>query len=143
MSTEENKAIVLRLFKEGMNGWNPAVFHELIATNYVNHNFPAPAPGPDGFLQVMGMFHTAFPDMHITTEDVIAEADKVATRGYFTGTHRGEFMEVPPTGKQIKISYADAFRVENGKLVENWVQMDMMGMMQQLGVIPEPGQTRA
>jgi predicted ester cyclase len=89
--------------------------------------------------QVMGMFIQAFPDIHENTEDVIAEGDRVAVRGYFTGTHNGEFMNIPATGKQINVAYMATYRLENGKVVENWVQMDMLGMMQQLGVIPQPG----
>jgi predicted ester cyclase len=106
----------------------------------VNYNFPAPAPGPEGFKQVMGMFFQAFPDVHETAEDIIAEGDRVAVRGYFTGTHNGEFMNIPATGKQIKVAYIAMYRLENGKVVENWVQMDLLGMMQQLGVIPTPEQ---
>jgi predicted ester cyclase len=141
MSTEENKAIVRRLIEEGMNQGKVSVFDELIAPNYVNYDFPTPTPGREGFKQVIfGLFMTAFPDMHVTVEDEIAESDKVATRGYFSGTHKGEFMGIPPTGKQIHVKYNDMWRVENGELVENWIQMDMPGLMQQLGVAPAPGQ---
>lgn len=139
MSAAEAAANVRRMFEEGVNQKNLAVFDEVLAPNYVNHNFPTPAPGPEGFKQVIGMFLQAFPDIHENTEDVIAEGDRVAVRGYFTGTHNGEFMNIPATGKQIKVAYIATYRLENGKIVENWVQMDMLGMMQQLGVIPQPG----
>ena len=138
MSAEENKATVRRLIEEGMNQGNLNVFDELLDANYVNYDFPAPAPGPEGFKQVIGMFQAGFPDMHVTIEEVLAEGDKISTRGYFTGTHRGEFMGIPPTGKPIRVNYIDLWRVQDGKLVENWVQMDQLGMMQQLGVIPTP-----
>lgn len=138
MSTDDAAALVHRVFEEGVNQKNLAVFEEVLAPTYVNYNFPAPAPGPEGFKQVMAMFFQAFPDIHETTEEIVAEGDKVATRGYFTGTHRGEFMNIPATGKQVRVSYIDIWRVENGKLVENWVQMDLLGMLQQLGVIPTP-----
>jgi len=137
MSTEENRTIVRRGFEEGMNQKDLDVFSELLAPNYVNHNMPTPAPGPEGFKQVMAMFVNGFPDFHITVEDTIAEGDKVATRGYFTGTHTGEFMNIPATGKQVKVSYIDIWRMENGKAVENWVQMDQLSMLQQLGVVPQ------
>jgi predicted ester cyclase len=139
MSTEANKALVYRLFEEGLNKNNSRVIDELVGPNYVNHNFPAPAPGAEGFKQVIGMFQTAFPDMQVTVEDAVAEGDKVATRGYFTGRHHGAFMGIPATDMPIKVAYSDVWRIENGKLVENWVQMDLLGMMQQLGVIPTPG----
>jgi len=138
MSTESNKTVIRRGFEEGINQGNLAVFDEVIAPNYVNHNFPTPVPGPEGFKQVLGMFLAGFPDLRVTLEDVLAEGDKVATRGIFTGTHRGEFNGIPATGKTVTVSYSDVWRVENGKAVENWVQMDMMGLLQQLGVIPTP-----
>jgi predicted ester cyclase len=141
MSTlqEQNKSLVRRIFEEGINQNKPGVFEELIAPSYVNHDIQAPAPGLEGFRMVIGMFLAAFPDMQVTIEEELAEGNKVMTRGYFTGTHRGDFQGVPPTGKQIKVKYMDIWLVENGKLVENWVRLDELGMMQQLGLIPAPG----
>jgi predicted ester cyclase len=138
MSTQENKTLVRRIFEEGINQNKPDVFDELIASTYVNYNFPAPAPGVEGFKMVIGLFRAAFPDIQITLEEELAEGDKVSTRGYFTGTHTGDFQGIPATGKQVKVPYIDIWRVANGQLVENWVQMDQLGMMQQLGVIPTP-----
>lgn len=138
MSVEQNKTMVRRVFEEGINQNKPHVFDEVIGTTYVNHSMPAPLPGPEGLKMVVGMFHTAFPDLHITLEEVLGEGNKVATRGYFTGTHKGEFNGIPATGKTVQVSYIDIWWVENSKLVENWVQMDMVGLMQQLGVIPTP-----
>ena len=140
MSTEQNKAIVRRVFEEAVNQGNLAVADDLLASDYVNHNFPVPAPGPEGFKQVITMFRTAFPDIVVKLEDVIADGDRVSTRGHFAGTHRGDFMGIPATGKKVSVSYIDIWRLENGKARENWVQMDMLGMMQQLGVVPGPGQ---
>ena len=141
MSTlqEQNKALVRRIFEEGLNQNKPVVFDELIAPSYVNYDLPAPTPGPEGFKMIIGLFRAAFPDMRVTIEEELAEGNKVTTRGYFTGMHNGDFQGIPPTGKQIKVKYIDIWRVENGKLVENWVQMDQLGLMQQLGVIPAPG----
>jgi predicted ester cyclase len=85
------------------------------------------------------MFKAGFPDLHATIEVTIAEDNRVATRGYITGTHQGPFMNIPPTGKSIKLPFIDLWCIENGKAVENWVQMDMLGLMQQLGVVPSPG----
>jgi predicted ester cyclase len=138
MSTEHNKALVRRVFEEAMNHNKPDVYNEVIAADYVNYDFPTPTPGLEGFKSVDAMFKAAFPDFHVTIEDELAEGDRVASRGYFTGTHTGEFMGIPPTGKSIKVSYIDIWTVEGGKLKENWVQMDMLGLMQQLGVIPAP-----
>lgn len=82
MSAEQNKALVRRVFEESINKHNLNVFDELLASNYVNHNMPTPAPGPEGLKQVVSMFLTAFPDFQVTVEDMIAEGNKVATRGY-------------------------------------------------------------
>ena len=138
MSIETNKQLVRRVFEEGINQGNLAVYDEIVAPNYVNHNFPTPAPGAEGFKQVLGMFLAGFPDLQVTLEEILAEGDKVATRGYFTGTQRGEFNGIPATDKEAKVAYSDVWRVEDDQLVENWVQMDMMGLLQQLGVIPAP-----
>jgi steroid delta-isomerase-like uncharacterized protein len=142
MSADQNKALIHRLFEEGINKGNLGVVDEVIAPNYVNHDLPAPAPGAEGFKQIIAMFRTAFPDLHITDEDVIAEGDKVAKRGEWRGTHQGDFMGIPATGKSVAVSYSDIWRIENGQAVENWVQMDMLGLMQQLGVAPAPEQAR-
>lgn len=136
MSTETNKQLIRRGFEEGINKGNLAVYDDIVGPNYVNHSFPAPAAGPEGLRQVVGMFVAGFPDLQVTVEEVLGEGDRVATRGYFTGTHRGEFNGIPATGKQVKVSYCDIWRLENGKAIDNWVQMDMIGLMQQLGVIP-------
>ena len=141
MSTlqEQNKSLIHRFFEAGINQNQLNVFDEIIALNYVNYDMPAPAPGPEGLRQVVGMFKAGFPDLHATIEDAIAEDDRVATRGYITGTHNGPFMNIPPTGKSIKVAYIDLWRIEDGKAIENWVEMDMLGLMQQLGVVPLPG----
>jgi predicted ester cyclase len=79
--------------------------------------------------------------MRVVIEDEVAEGNKVAARGYFTGTHQGGFMGIPATNKTIHVKYIDIWTVEDGKLKDNWIQMDMLGLMQQLGVIPAPGES--
>ena len=140
MSTEDNKSVIRRVFLEAMNHNQPQVYDELIAEDYINHDFPTPVPGVEGFKIVDSMFKAAFSDFEVVVEDEIAEGDRVATRGYFTGTHSGEFMGIPATGKTVKIPYIDVWRLEHGKGRENWVQMDMLGLLQQLGAIPRPEQ---
>ena len=134
----KNKKLLHRLFEEGMNQRNLVVIDELIGDGYVNHDFPLPLRGPEGFKQIVSIFSGGFPDLKVTIEDEFEDGDVVGSRGTFTGTHQGEFMGVPPTNKPVTIKYIDLWRVRGGKLVENWVQMDMMGLMQQLGVIPAP-----
>jgi predicted ester cyclase len=136
VTVKNDPTFVRRVFEEGINQKKLEIFDELLAPNYVNHSMPTPTPGPEGFKAVVGMFMSAFPDFRVEVEDVITEGDLFSSRGYFTGTQQGDFQGIPPTGRSIKAAYIDIWRIENGKLVENWVNLDMMGMMQQLGVIP-------
>lgn len=121
-----------------MNENRDDLYDELLDPGYVNHDVPAPRPGGEGFKIVIQMSKAAFVDFHVTLAAELAEGDRVATRGYFTGTHQGEFMGVPATAKAIKVPLIDIWRIENGKARENWVQMDTVGLMQQLGVAPAP-----
>ena len=93
----------------------------------------------EGYKQFFAMTHSAFPDFHSTLEDMFAEGDKVVQRFTARGTHKGEFMGIPPTGKQVTITGIAIHRITGGKIVEDWVNMDMLGMMVQLGVVPPPG----
>lgn len=133
MTTAQNKKIVRRMFEEAMNQKNLSLVNELIADKYVNHDMPG-ATGPDGMRKIIETFFDGFPDMQIRLQEVIGEGNMVATRGEWTGTHKGSFMGIPATGKRVKINYIDMWRMEDGKGVENWVQMDIPGLMQQLGV---------
>ena len=87
------------------------------------------------------MFRGAFPDSHFTVEDMVAEGDKVVTRKTFHGTHEGEFMGIPPSGRSVSMGLIDIVRISEGRVVEHWSEGDSLGMMQQLGVIPRPGQS--
>jgi len=136
MTTNIGKTVVRRIFEDGMNAGRIDLYQELIHPEYVNHDFPAPVQGVEGFTNVDRMFRVAFPDLRVVIEDEVVAGDRIATRGYFTGTHTGEFMGMPATGRAIRCSYSDIWRLEGGKGRENWVQMDMLGMMQQLGAGP-------
>jgi steroid delta-isomerase-like uncharacterized protein len=143
MSTETNKAMLRRFFDDVVNKQNVAMLSDIVTADYVNHNLPAPAPGPEGMSQAMSTFFSGFPDLKVTIHDMIAEGNEVSSRGTWSGTHRGAFMGVAATGKQVAVDFIDIWRVANGKFVENWVQMDLLGLMQQLGVVPEPAQAGA
>jgi predicted ester cyclase len=136
MTMTINAAEIRRVFEEGINQQKLDIFDELIAPTYVNHSLPAPAPGAEGFKAVVNMFIRAFPDLRIEVEEVIAEGNLFSSRGYFTGTHQGDFQGIAATGKQINAAYLDIWRAEDGKLIENWVNLDMVTMMRQLGVMP-------
>ncbi len=140
MSLEENKAIERRFFEEVVNNGELAVIDELFAANFVDHSaLPGTAADREGTKQFFAMAHSAFPDFHSTLEDMFAEGDKVVQRFTARGTHKGEFMGIPPTGKQVTITGIAIHRITGGKIVENWVSMDMLGALQQLGVVPPPG----
>ena len=116
---------------------NLAAIDEFITPNHVDHTLPPFLPTtPEGTKQAIGMFLTAFPDLHLTVEDMIAEGDKVVTRFTSRGTQTGAFMGMPPTGKQVTVSSIVIARIADGKIVEEWGLDDQMGMLQQLGVIP-------
>jgi steroid delta-isomerase-like uncharacterized protein len=139
MSSEENKAVVRRAVEAFNQGDQDAV-DELFAANYVDHD-PSRAglpTGPEGVKQAWVAFRAAFPDLQGTIEDMITEGDKVAVRGTISGTHEGDLMGIPPTGRQVRVTLIDVNRIEGGKLVERWGVSDMLGMMQQLGVMEQP-----
>ncbi len=144
MSAEENKAVAQRAV-EAFNQDDLAAVDQLFTPNYIDHD-PSRAglpPGPEGVRLAWSMFRAAFPDMQVTIEDMVAEGDKVAVRGAIRGTHQGELLGIPPTGKQVTVPLIDINRIEAGKLAERWGQADMLGLMQQLGVIPTPEQAEA
>src|SRR5258708_38594660 len=95
--------------------------------------------GKEAFKQFLSMYLTAFPDLHFTIEDIIAEGDTVVVRFTFRGTHQGDLMGIPPTGKQVVVTGIDIICAANGKVVEEWVNRDELSLLQQLGVIPTPG----
>jgi steroid delta-isomerase-like uncharacterized protein len=137
----DNKAVIRRFLEEYLNGHNVAVADELLGPGYVNHLLPPGTPAGQGGEQALFyMFYGAFPDFSITINDLVAEGDKVAARWTFHGTNTGEFQGMPPTGRKASFDATNVFRLSGGKIVENWPIMDQMGLMQQLGVVPTPGQ---
>ena len=130
-----NRELVRRIFEDGINGSNDAVFQELLSPGFVNHDLPAARPGPDGFAMVIGVFRTGFPDMMFYVDEVIVDGPLVSTRGYLTGSHQGEFMGVQPSGEQILVKYIDQWRFEDGQAQESWMSIDLLGLMQQIGAI--------
>ena len=136
---EANKARTRQFYEEVINKHNPNAMDEFIATNFVDYNpNPGQAPGVEGVKQIMTVFFTGFPDLHFSVEDQIAEGDKVVSRLTVRGTHKGDFMNIPATGKQMTITGIDIIRIKDGRAVERWGNFDDLGMMQQLGVVPAP-----
>jgi len=140
MSTEENKANQRRVWEEIINKGNLALADELFATNYIYHGpVGMEFKGPEGLKQLISGFRNALPDIHVTVEDMVAEGDKVVSRFTGRGTHKGEFMGIAPTGKQTTVGGIVIARWVGGKEVETWEIIDMLSMMQQLGVVPPMG----
>ena len=137
MRVEENKATVQMFYDEVLNRGNLDVIDKMTAENYVDHTAPpGMPPGREGEKQWFTMLRAAFPDGQTTIDDIIAEGDKVAVRATMTGTHQGDFMGIPATGKPVTISGIDVTRFHEGQSVEHWGQWDMAALMQQLGVAP-------
>ena len=132
--SEQNKAIMRRIFDEVFNEGNLALVDELVAKDSIEHENNA--HGAEGFKQTVAVFRTAFPDIQISVDDMIAEGDKVVARITMRGTHQGEFMGIPATGKTIAVQGIDIVRFANGKAVEHWGVTDSAAMMAQLGVAP-------
>ena len=137
--SEENKAIARRFF-DLFHDDGTTILNENVADNFVHHNWPWASPGVAGLREMMAMVDTSLSDFNSVIEDVIAEGDKVVMRISESGVHTGEMLGIPPTGKSFHSTAIHIIRIENGKIVEHWREQDTMGMMQQLGVIPAPGE---
>jgi steroid delta-isomerase-like uncharacterized protein len=141
--SEENKAVVRRfneLVEEYWRTGDADAFDEVVASDFVHHA-PGLPPDLEGMKQALPMFRAAFPDMRLTVEDMIAEGDKVLDRVTVRCTHEGELMGIPASGKQVEFMETHISRIVGGKIVERWGQWDALGMMQQIGVVPAPGQS--
>ena len=133
---EKNKELVRCVFEEGMNQNMSHIYSDIIAPDYVNHSLPTPQPGPAGFEMTVRMFQDAFSGFTVHIDDMVVEGGKVFSRGRFSGTHTGVFNGIPATGKSFSAGFIDEWLIKDGKLGENWVQMDMFSLLQQLGAIP-------
>jgi steroid delta-isomerase-like uncharacterized protein len=138
VSAEENKAVSRRVAEEVFNGGNVDLADELYAPDSVLHDpsLPEDLHGPEGIKRYAAMTLGAFPDIRVTVEDQVAEGDKVVSRWTATGTHTGDLMGIPPTGRRVEISGVTINRFSGGKIAEDWYQSDDLGMMRQLGVVP-------
>ena len=136
---QKNKRVV-RQFFEAFDRHDVESMEQLVSTaNYSLHFSGMPTMDWTGHKQLISTITSAFPDIHHEIEDVVAEGpDKVAIRMNVIGTHKGEFLGIPQSGKKGSISSMDFFTIIDGKFVEHWVNADMMGLMQQIGAIPAP-----
>jgi steroid delta-isomerase-like uncharacterized protein len=134
--SEQNKSLIRRYLEQTINAGNVAAIDELTSADYVGHMVGVPPFDRATHKRLLAAFRAAFPDQQVTIEDLIAEGDKVVNRATYTGTHRGEFQGIAPTGKRFTISGMNISRIADGKVVEDWTVLDMLGMLQQIGAIP-------
>ena len=134
----DNEATMRRLYGS-INAGDVDAFDEVLAEDFVEHEeTPGLAPTRDGVKAFFSMYIAAFPDLRMEPEDVLVSGDKVVARVRATGTHQGEFLDMPPTGKRVDVQLIDIIRFgEDGLAREHWGVFDTMAMMQQLGAIPE------
>jgi steroid delta-isomerase-like uncharacterized protein len=135
MTVEKNKDLIRRFYEEVWNHGNLDVTEEIFAADYVRHDLRpgSPLSGPEGQKRIAGDFRSAFPDLHMTVDVMVAEGDLVVARWTTAGTNTGAWGSVPATGKYVKFSGVNIFRMADGKVVEIWNHRDDLGVMQQLG----------
>jgi steroid delta-isomerase-like uncharacterized protein len=133
----DSKALAQRWFTEVVNQGNEEVIDEICASNFVDHD-PLPGTGADrdGIHQFVQLIRSAFPDLETTIDDMLAEGDRLAVRSTFRGTHEGDFMGIPATGRKVEVANYDFVRLENDQAVEHWGTIDSAALMEQLGAVP-------
>ena len=142
MAEEENKTLAQRFNDDVWGRGDEAALEELLDPNFVDHDaLPGQSPDREGHRQILAAFRSAFPDLNVTTEDIVAEGDKVVIRWTARGTHRGELMGIAPTGKEVAIKGIDVWRIAGGRMVERWAEYNDLEVMQQLGAVPPPEQS--
>jgi steroid delta-isomerase-like uncharacterized protein len=139
MSTQENKDIARRWWEALNQRTAPQLIDETYASDYVLHDpsLAEPVQGVEGVREFVRSVLSAFPDAQYTIESLIAEGDRVAQHISVRGTHKAEFQGIAATGKQVAVWVMVISRIANGKIVEEWQMFDALGMLKQMGVIPE------
>jgi predicted ester cyclase len=134
---DDPKALVSAFVEKVQNDGNIDAAGDYIAQDIVDHsNLPGLPSGLEGAMAIFTMIRAGFPDHDAVIQDQIAEGDKVVTRKSFTGTHDGEFFGVAPTGRKVTINVIDIVRLQDGKIVEHWNIVDLLGALQQMGAAP-------
>ena len=145
MATEENKAKLRRIYQECFNQGNLATADELVAPDLrdTSPGIPpgVPTTGPDTLKSIVSQLRSAFPDLQVTIDEMVAEGDMVVARTTVTGTHRGNFQGIPPTGQRVNWGCIDIAHVQGGQFVSHYGLQDGLGLFQQVGAISAPGQT--
>jgi predicted ester cyclase len=130
---EQNTRVVRRLYDELFSKWNLAVIEEIFSPEFVGHEMPPGMPrGPEGIRRFYAGIRAGLPDLRLTVEDLIAAQDRVAVRWRAKATHRGTFQGIPPTGTEVSFEGIAIYRLSRGSVVERWVLVDMVGLVEQL-----------
>ena len=141
MSVQGTKALVRRLMEEDISQGDETVAEAIIHPAFIDHtNPPGMQHGLEGHKAIVRLFRLAFPDLEFRIEDLIGEGDKVVARTTMRGTHRGEFFGIPPTGKTVEMTGVHVLRIADGKIIEHWGSNDDLGLLRQLGAIPDPAE---
>jgi len=138
-SVEQNIAAVSRIWDEIWNLGALDVCEEVLATDYIGHLPLMTVRGPAEFRDMVKVYRGAYPDVNLTVEDIFAVGDRIAVRWVSRGTHLGPMMGIPPSNQKIEVMGISLFRMENGKVAEEWEGFDTFSMMQKIGAIPGPG----
>ncbi len=136
MTADANMAVVRKFFEVGPSKGDIAAADALLAPGFSLHvPLPVAGPGIEAINNVITSCRAAFGGLHVTIEDMIADGDRVTCRFTARGTHEGEFMGIPPTGRDITMTGIEIFRMESGKIAELWGEANLMGLAQQLGMV--------
>ena len=140
----DHKTTARRVVEEVWNKGNLDVLNEAVAPNYVGHDTLGPQiQGLEGFKKRVHSIRAAFPDLHATVEDIFQDGDVVITRVHSRGTHKGNFQGIAPTGKRCDVEGITISRFSDDKVVEAWIQVDALALLQQMGAVPPLGQLKA
>ena len=139
-AAQENKALIRRFTEQVLNGHDLAACDDIVAPDFRElDSFTGQEQGREGLKQVLAQMRAAFPDIHWTVAEQVAEGDTVVTRFVWTGTHRGEFFGVPATGRPVRVPGVVIDRIAGGRMQDSRILMNALGLMQQLGAVPPPG----
>lgn len=138
MTTQANKAALNRYVNEVWMSGDLNAVPQFVTPDYVRHDtgLPMPVRGPEAMAQLIGLYRTAFPDLRLTADIMLAEGEMVAVHWQVRGTHQGDLMGIPPSGKPIAITATEIFRFSGGKIAEQWVTVDNIGLLRQIGAVP-------
>lgn len=137
MAAQKHEDVVRGFYEAVFNKGDQAALNDLVAADFVDHNpFPGQGPDREGLRQFVQTFRGPLPDLRVEIQDMIAQGDKIAVRWTARATHKGDFLQIPATGKQVTISGIDIMRIADGKIAEHWGHQDQLGFVREIGVLP-------